>query len=86
MELKDIASVSGKGGLFRIVAPSKSGVILESLDEARTKLVASAQHRISVLHEISIYTNNAEGTTPLEDVLKKIYARHAGQLPVTADS
>jgi hypothetical protein len=72
MTLKDIASVSGKGNLFKIVAPTKSGVILESLDDAKTKLVATTNHRMSLLSEISIYTTTKEGTVPLEDVLKKI--------------
>jgi len=72
MDLKDIASVSGKGGLFKILSPTKSGVILESLDESKSRLVASSNQRISVLGEISIYTNTKEGSTPLIDVLKKI--------------
>jgi len=73
MTLAEIATVSGKGGLFKVVAPTKSGVILESLDEAKTKVVASANNRLSLLNEISIYTTTREGTAPLEGVLKKIY-------------
>jgi hypothetical protein len=73
MTLAEIATVSGKGGLFKVVAPTKSGVVLESLDEAKTKVVASANNRLSLLNEISIYTTTREGTAPLEDVLKKIY-------------
>ncbi len=57
-----------------MVAPTKSGVILESLDDAKTKLVATTSHKLSLLHEISIYTTTKEGTVPLEDVLKKIHA------------
>jgi len=41
MTISEIATVSGKGGLYKVVAPTKSGVILESLDEAKTKLVAT---------------------------------------------
>jgi hypothetical protein len=47
-------------------------VILESLDEAKTKMVATPSHKLSLLNEISIYTTTKEGTTPLVDVLKKI--------------
>ncbi len=72
MEFKDIASVSGKGGLFKVLKPTRSGVILESLDSKKAKLVAGINHRVSILHEISIYTNTAEGSVPLEDVMKKI--------------
>ncbi len=72
MTLGEIATVSGKGGLFKVVAPTKSGVILESLDEAKTKLVATTSQRLSLLNEISIYTTTKEGTVPLAEVLKKI--------------
>ncbi len=73
MKLSEIASVSGKGGLYKVVTSTKSGLILESLDESKTKLVATGNHRISILHEISIYANTKEGTVALEDVLKKIH-------------
>lgn len=72
MTLAEIATITGKGGLFRVVAPTKSGVILETLDEAKTKMVATPSHRLSLLNEISIYTTTKEGTAPLADVLKKI--------------
>src|SRR6187551_3349316 len=74
MTLAEIATVSGKGGLFKILSPTKSGVILESLDEQKTKLVATTNHRLSLLHEISIYTTTKEGTVPLEAILKKIHS------------
>lgn len=72
MTLAEIATITGKGGLFKVVAPTKSGVILESLDEARTKMVGTTNHRLSLLNEISIYTTSREGTVPLGEVLKKI--------------
>lgn len=72
MELKDLASVSGKGGLFKVGKPGKGGMLLESLDEAKTKMVAGANNRLSLLEEISIYTRTKEGTTPLGEVLRKI--------------
>ncbi len=86
MELKDLASVSGKGGLFKIVKPGKTTVLLESLDEEKTKLVASASHRLSLLEEISIYTRTKEGTTPLGDVLRKINKEFSADLGVDANS
>ena len=73
MTLADIATVSGKGGLYKVLAPTKSGVILESLDESKTKMVATTNHRLSLLNEISIYTTTKEGNIPLHDVLKKVH-------------
>jgi hypothetical protein len=72
MTLEDIATISGKGGLYKILKPTKSGMILESLDEAKTKIVATPNNKLSVLSEISIYTTTKEGTVPLMEVLKKI--------------
>ena len=77
MELKDIASVSGKGGLFKIIKPGKTGVILESLDDAKTKLVVGGNQRMSLLSEISIYTTTKEGTESLETVLIAIKNKYS---------
>ena len=86
MTLSEIATISGKGGLFRVLAPTKSGVILESLDEAKSKIVATASHRLSLLNEISIYTTTKEGTVGLEDVLKKIHTDFSDDLGVDMNS
>lgn len=86
MKLSEIATVSGKGGLFKIVAPTKSGVILESLDEAKTKLVANTSSKLSLLHEISIYTTTKEGTVPLKQVLRKIHDEYKEDPGVDANS
>ena len=86
MTLSEIATISGKGGLFKVVAPTKSGVILESLDEAKSKIVATTSHRLSLLNEISIYTTTKEGTAPLEEVLKKIHTDFGNDLGVDGNS
>jgi len=86
MTLSEIATVSGKGGLYKVVAPTKSGVILESFDEPKTKLVASANHRLSLLNEISMYTTTKEGTVGLEAILKKIHDEFGSDLGVDINS
>ncbi|HEX6889830.1 MAG TPA: DUF5606 domain-containing protein [Chryseolinea sp.] len=86
MTLSEIATISGKGGLFKVVAPTKSGVILESLDDAKSKMVATTNHKLSLLNEISIYTTTKEGTVGLEDVLKKIHKDFNDDLGVDMNS
>ena len=86
MDLKDIASISGKSGLFLVVKPTRSGVILETVDENKTKLIASATTRVSLLKEISIYTNGKESSSPLEVVFDKIYSQFKDNLPVSSKS
>ncbi|MEL6534816.1 MAG: DUF5606 domain-containing protein [Bacteroidota bacterium] len=72
MKLNDIAAISGKGGLFKVLKPSRTGVVLESLDAKKKRLVANMNQRVSVLEEISIYTMDEEGSVPLADVFMKI--------------
>ena len=86
MEFKDIAAVPGKGGLFTLLKSTKTGAILESLDDHKTRFVAGAQKKISVLEEISIYTSDREGTAPLKEVMKKIYTEFGDDLGVDKSS
>lgn len=86
MELTEIASISGKGGLYKVVKPGKAGVLLESLDAAKTKIVATATQRMSLLSEISIYTTTKEGTVALQDVIKKINKDFGTDLGVDGNS
>jgi hypothetical protein len=86
MNFKDIASVAGKPGLYKIVSPTRSGVVLEALDEKKTKLVAGMSMRVSVLKDISIYTLTEEGAEPLDSVMKKIEANYQGDTGVDASA
>ena len=86
MELKDLASISGKPGLFRIIKPARASVIVETLDEKKKKMVVSANQRISVLDEISIYTNTTEGSTPLIEVLQKIHEEYGTEMIIENDA
>ncbi len=82
MELKEIAAISGKSGLFRVFKPSRTGVILESLDEKKIKTVASLNHKVSILSEISVYVNTKEGSMSLGEIFEKIKEKHQGKLTV----
>lgn len=86
MTFEELASVAGKGGLFKVLKPSKAGVILESLDAKKQKLVVGADARVSILSEISIYTHTADGATPLIDILKIIHAEFDGDTDLTKNS
>ena len=79
MELKDIATIAGKPGLYKILKPTKTGVIVEAINEKRNKLVVSAHQRISILKEISIYVTSAEDSVAIEDVFLKIKDKHNGE-------
>jgi hypothetical protein len=82
IELSKIASIAGEGGLFLIKTPLKNGVLLESLDEKKTRIVAGASSRVSILSEISVYTQSAEGSVSLESVLRSLNQKYAKALPL----
>lgn len=84
MELKDIAAVSGKSGLFKVLKPTRTGVILETLDKEKKKVIVGANARVSLLREISIYTTTAESSVMLEDVFDAIRAKHGETLSVSS--
>lgn len=86
MKFEEIASVSGKGGLFKVLKPTKNGVILESLDGQKSKLVVGADAQVSILSEISIYTNTSDGATPLNEVMQKIHAEFNGDTGLDKNS
>lgn len=74
--LKDILSISGKPGLFKLLSSSKSGFVVESLTDKR-RMPVRLNERIVSLKEISVYTE--QGDVPLGDVFDKIYAFQQGK-------
>ncbi len=87
MKLKEVAVISGKPGLYQILKPTRNGVIIEAIGGGRSKIMADASHRISILKEISIYTTTEEGSVPLQDVFHKMYEKYALKLDVkTSDN
>jgi hypothetical protein len=85
-DLKEIAAISGMPGLYRLVRPTRAGVIVESLDERGTRSVASARNKVSLLQEISIYTQDYDQTIPLTEVFDRIYQKFGTDLAVTNKS
>jgi hypothetical protein len=77
MELKEIISVPGMSGLFRIVATNKNGFIVESLNDGKRTMVNNNQ-RIMTLTDISVYTK--EGEMPLREVFRKLLASGKGEI------
>ena len=80
MELKEILAISGQPGLYKYVAQSTRGVIVESLVDGR-RINASASSKVSALTEISMYTEGDD--IPLAEVFTKIYAHTGGKEAVS---
>jgi len=76
MNLTGIIAISGKPGLYRVVAQGKNNIIVQSLADNK-KSPAYSTDRISALEDISIYTYDED--QPLKDVFKAIYKKENGQ-------
>lgn len=76
MDLSGIISISGKAGLYKVIAQGKNSIIVESLVEKK-RFPAYATDRISALEDISIYTY--EGDTPLKEIFADIYKKQDGK-------
>ena len=56
MELKEILAISGQPGLYKYVAQSTNGVIVESLLDGK-RMNASASSKVSALTVADVFTN-----------------------------
>lgn len=81
MKLTDIVSITGISGLHKIIGRTKSGLIVESLVEVGKRFPTSMQDKVSVLDDISMYTEN--GDMKLSEVLGKIHDK--GDVPTSKE-
>jgi hypothetical protein len=75
MNLSGIIAVSGKPGLFNVVAQGNQSIIVESLLDKK-RLAVHASNKISALEDISIYTY--EDDVPLATVYRNIFDKENG--------
>ena len=71
MELKDIVSIGGIGGLHKIVGQRPTGLIVETIDKDAKRFPTNLTQKVSILEDISIYT--IDGEASLSEVLLLIH-------------
>jgi len=69
MNLEKILAISGKPGLYALKIQTRSGFVAESLLDGK-KITVGLRSNVSLLSEISIYTNDKE--KPLVEVMRAI--------------
>lgn len=74
MDLSGIISISGRPGLFKVIAQGKNSIIVESLIDNK-RFPAYASDKISALDDISIYT--VDGDKPLREIFLAIYTKQS---------
>ncbi len=76
MDLKEILAIAGKPGLYKIIAQTKNGTVVESLIDGKRSTVFAHQ-RVSSLEEISIFTKDED--LPLKELFKLIFEKQEGK-------
>lgn len=75
IDLTGIISISGQPGLFKIVAQSKNGIIVEGLaDKKRLNVYAST--KVSTLSDISMFTTGDD--KPIEEIMTAAFEKEKG--------
>ena len=72
-----ILAISGKPGLYLLVARGASSIIVESIDEQKKRFSAGARDRITSLNDVLIYTD--EEDVKLMDVFESMKAHEDGK-------
>jgi hypothetical protein len=83
MDLSKVLAISGKPGLFHLVAQTTNGLVIESFIDGK-KSTAFSHEKISTLEEISIYTEDDD--IALKDVFKSIYEKLEGKAALSHKS
>jgi hypothetical protein len=75
IDLTGIISISGQPGLYKIVAQSKNGIIVEGLtDKKRVNVYAST--KVSTLSDISMFTTGDD--KPIEEIMTAVFEKEKG--------
>lgn len=81
IDLKGFIAISGYPGLFKVVAQSKNGIIVESLVDKK-RMNAFSHFKMSTLEDISLFTTGED--MPLAEVFQKIYDAEKGGKAIDA--
>ena len=79
MDLSKIISITGKSGLYRVVAQGRQALIAESLTDKK-RIPVHSSVRVSTLDEVSMYTKGDD--VLLAKVMEKMHTIEKGKLSV----
>src|SRR4051812_14176404 len=75
IDLSGIISITGQPGLYKIIAQSKNGIIVEGLSDKK-RLNVYASTKVSTLSDISMFTTGDD--KPLEEIMTSIHTKENG--------
>lgn len=78
--MKEILSISGYSGLFKLISSTKNGIIVEDI-ETQKRVPAYSSSKVSSLRDIAIFTDDGEEVS-LIDVFKNIRTKENAGLAI----
>ena len=75
IDLTGIISISGQPGLYKVVAQSKNGIIVENLNDKKRTSISSTV-KVSSLEDISMFTTGED--KPVSEIMKAIFDKENG--------
>lgn len=74
--LKEILSITGKPGLYKIITPGKRTILVEDM-VSKKRFPLGARDRVVCLGDIAMYTVGED--LPLDKILDRVYAVEEGK-------
>ncbi len=78
--LKNILAISGRQGLFNLIAQTRTGILVESLNDKK-RFTISAQQQVHALDEIAMYCQ--DGEKPLKELYENMERSLGGEKSVS---
>ena len=78
--MKEILSISGYSGLFKLISSTKNGIIVEDI-ETKKRLPAYTTSKVSSLRDIAIFKEDGEEVSLIE-VLKNISTKEKSKAAI----
>jgi hypothetical protein len=82
MDLKDFIAIKGKADLYRILAKTPKGIIVETLNDTKTRFKVEPNLSVLLLYDITIFSNDNTDLF-LRDIFKNTFKKDGAKVPVS---
>jgi hypothetical protein len=83
MKISDVLAISGKPGLFKILASSPKNLVVESMIDGKRSSIPGSL-RVSSLSDITMYTTDED--VQLREILKSMFDKNKGKPALSHNS
>lgn len=75
--LKEILSISGKSGLYRLISQGRNSLIVETVGTTKKRMPIYGSDKVISLGDIAMYTETDE--RPLPQIMQTLYDKQQGK-------